>query len=142
MGKFRDRTGERNGNLLVIKHTGFDWSGNSVFLCLCDCGKEKEIRGNCLRPGGTRSCGCIKRKLNQEKAKNMRSKKMQSNKKQYIAIKPKHFDYWIWFDLSKVTEEQGKFIGKSGWGKKGASTEIDINSEYVENRIYSDTLQY
>ena len=32
-------------------------------LCLCDCGKEVDVRVNCLRRGNTRSCGCLSKDI-------------------------------------------------------------------------------
>ena len=55
----RDLTGERFGDLTVIRKTGKDSSGNSKWLCRCECGNEIEaIYGNITR-GHTTSCGCI-----------------------------------------------------------------------------------
>lgn len=33
----------------------------SMWECLCDCGKECTVRGNELKKGGSKSCGCLKR---------------------------------------------------------------------------------
>ena len=30
-----------------------------VYLCKCDCGTVKKIKGNMLRDGGSKSCGCV-----------------------------------------------------------------------------------
>lgn len=60
----------------------------------------------------------------------------------YIAIKVKHFNYWIWFEISKTSKENCCFIGKKGWGKGGAYTSININENNIEGEINSDTLQY
>lgn len=58
MPKFIDLSGERFGKLLILsraesikKHTAWN--------CLCDCGKQKVIRGSNLRTGKSSSCGCI-----------------------------------------------------------------------------------
>lgn len=61
---------------------------------------------------------------------------------EFIAIKPKGFRYYIWFYQSKVTSENGVFIGKGGWGKGGANTNIQCRDTEIESTIYSDTLQY
>lgn len=52
-----DMTGLRFGKLLVIEPAG---SGNygTYWLCACDCGNKKIIRGWSLRHGGVKSCGC------------------------------------------------------------------------------------
>lgn len=59
--KYIDLTGQRFGRLVVIKmheHT-YGKYGKITWLCKCDCGNTKVINGECLRDGGTRSCGCL-----------------------------------------------------------------------------------
>ena len=58
---FKDLTGQRFNRLLVIKRVENDWQGNARFLCKCDCGKEVEVLGYCLRNNNTKSCGCLGR---------------------------------------------------------------------------------
>lgn len=53
--------GKRFGRLTVLKRTGRDKGGNVFWLCQCDCGNIKEIRGMSLKPGGTQSCGCFQK---------------------------------------------------------------------------------
>ncbi len=52
-----DRTGKRFGRLTVLARHGSRGSA-ALWLCRCDCGREKEVVSNCLRDGYTRSCGC------------------------------------------------------------------------------------
>lgn len=66
MGKSVDLTGMRFGRLTVIKRNGHYVSPNrkqshSLWLCVCDCGKQTMVRGGQLRNGKTRSCGCLHR---------------------------------------------------------------------------------
>ena len=61
MGKIKDITNVRFGNLVAIKNTGkVDAHRNLVWLCQCDCGNICEVSGNNLRTGHTKSCGCLK----------------------------------------------------------------------------------
>jgi hypothetical protein len=53
-----DLTGKRFGRLLVISICE-PRKGVTYWLCRCDCGKEKEIRGADLKSGKTNSCGCL-----------------------------------------------------------------------------------
>lgn len=50
----------RFGNLTVVKFAYL--KKTSYYLCKCDCGNEKIIRGTSLTSGNTKSCGCIKHK--------------------------------------------------------------------------------
>ena len=60
MGKRFDLVGNRYGRLIVVSRQG---SSNGVvrWLCLCDCGVQKEIGGPRLYQGNVRSCGCLLR---------------------------------------------------------------------------------
>ena len=65
--KIIDLTGQKFGRLTVIKQNGILSSGKSgrlkAWLCQCDCGNTKTIRGCDLRSGDVSSCGCYKREL-------------------------------------------------------------------------------
>lgn len=61
MGKRQDLCGKRYGRLVVIKYVGTNASGGSMWLCKCDCGNEKTVRGSKLKSGWTKSCGCLQR---------------------------------------------------------------------------------
>ena len=51
MGNFIDLTNKKFGQLTVIKQNGRDKSKKIMWLCRCDCGNEKTIRGEDLRAG-------------------------------------------------------------------------------------------
>ncbi len=53
-----DEAGKRYGRLTVIKRVG-NRRGKACWLCLCDCGNKTIVRGDHLRSGHTRSCGCL-----------------------------------------------------------------------------------
>lgn len=58
----RDLTGERFERLLVIEQAD-DYISRTggcyaQWLCLCDCGERRIVRGDCLKNGLTKSCGC------------------------------------------------------------------------------------
>jgi hypothetical protein len=46
----------------------------STFLCQCSCGTSKTITAENLKDGSTKSCGCLKKELNQLRAPKMYSK--------------------------------------------------------------------
>ena len=57
-----DLTGQRFGRLFV-KQRLENKNGYTMFLCICDCGNEKIVRGNYLKYGSTKSCGCIHKEV-------------------------------------------------------------------------------
>lgn len=60
MGKLADLTGQRFGNLVVLKLSKFDKNRQAVWLCRCDCGNTTEVLGGNLRRGKSKSCGCMR----------------------------------------------------------------------------------
>lgn len=57
----KNEIGNVYGKLTVIapaQNRRIDKKGNAYWLCRCKCGKQKEIMGNNLRGGRSRSCGC------------------------------------------------------------------------------------
>lgn len=60
MPRFKDRTGDRHGRLIVISHAGKDHRNKHLWLCLCDCGNEKVVVSDNLSSGKSNSCGCLK----------------------------------------------------------------------------------
>lgn len=60
-GLTRDRgnlIGRRFGRLVVVAEAD-QRAGVRHWLCQCDCGNRKVIRGENMRKGYTKSCGCI-----------------------------------------------------------------------------------
>lgn len=57
-----DLTGMKFGYLTVLKKEGYHISPSGkkklTWLCKCDCGKVKVIKGDKLKEGLTKSCGC------------------------------------------------------------------------------------
>ena len=84
MGKLIDLTGQRFGRLEVIQRAP-NQRGKTFWLCQCDCGQQKEICGNLLKTGNTKSCGCLNKEIlhqyHTEKIQNKRFGKL-------IAIEP------------------------------------------------------
>lgn len=58
--KARDITGHRFGRLIAVKPVAEDKWKQIIWLCQCDCGKTKEIRGKHLWSNKINSCGCFR----------------------------------------------------------------------------------
>lgn len=61
-------TGRRFGRLLVLSRTENSTDGKPMWMCKCDCGKEKPVRAQLLRNGTTTSCGCLNRELTSKRS--------------------------------------------------------------------------
>lgn len=59
--KLIDLTGKRFGRLVVVQRTENSKRGESNWFCKCDCGGTKIVKGNHLREGSTKSCGCLEK---------------------------------------------------------------------------------
>jgi hypothetical protein len=59
----RDLTGEPMGRWTVL---GFDGirGGHGYWNCKCECGNLGKVRGEKLRSGNSRSCGCERDEMN------------------------------------------------------------------------------
>ncbi|KKL97903.1 hypothetical protein LCGC14_1829790 [marine sediment metagenome] len=55
--------GQKFGRLTVLKRMDNDKHRNSMWLCRCDCGKEKIICGYDLKRGHTQGCGCLRKEI-------------------------------------------------------------------------------
>lgn len=73
-----DKTGLKVGRLLVKSYVG-----KGIYLCLCDCGKEKNIAGGELKKGTTSSCGCLQSELASNRVSNLNKKKLGAKNPQW-----------------------------------------------------------
>jgi hypothetical protein len=58
--KFIDITGQRFGRYTVIGKID-NRNNDTIWLCKCDCGSERNVYGSALRRGASKSCGCLKK---------------------------------------------------------------------------------
>lgn len=63
MPNFMDLSGQKFNSLLVIEHAGRNHIGKHIYLCKCDCGKSVILRGEDVKSGNTKSCGCLRSKM-------------------------------------------------------------------------------
>ena len=59
MSAFKDLTSKRFGRLLVLSRVA-NKGKQTMWLCLCDCGKTNNVQGGALNTNATTSCGCYK----------------------------------------------------------------------------------
>lgn len=55
-----DLIGKKFGSLLVVDRKGSNNQGNSMWLCLCECGSRVVVNSQNLKSNHTRSCGCLR----------------------------------------------------------------------------------
>ena len=68
----RDILGVRFGRLIVVRYLGRTQNGVNtplVWMCKCDCGKEKDAMQHHLTCGSVLSCGCLQQEISAAKLK-------------------------------------------------------------------------
>lgn len=66
MGKFINLSGKVFGRWTVICREGQDNRGKFFWRCVCECKNEGIVRGDILKSGKSKSCGCLKVPYDQE----------------------------------------------------------------------------
>lgn len=83
--------GQRFNRFIVLKYLR-NYQNHSIYLCRCDCGIVKEVSGNFLRRGRTKSCGCHNREVQKQKTLN---KNHNANKLSSIHHSMMQRCYWV-----------------------------------------------
>lgn len=81
MGRFKDISGQRFGNLVAIERTDKKKHSSSIWKCRCDCGEESFVPINYLTTGDTKSCGCMKYKGSPKDVEGIRFNKLVAIRK-------------------------------------------------------------
>ncbi len=61
MSKVIDLTGQKFNRWTVIKYHHKNKYRSHFWLCKCDCGNQTIVRGDNLKGGATKSCGCLRK---------------------------------------------------------------------------------
>lgn len=64
--RYKNIANKRYGRLVAIKSVGKNHKGTYDWLCQCDCGNKITTSVSYLINGDTRSCGCLKKELEQK----------------------------------------------------------------------------
>lgn len=78
-----DLTGKPFGRLLVVERAP-SIKGQAAWLCRCDCGREKVVKGYVLRSKRSKSCGCLRRELGVTRGRASRRHGEASNRKETV----------------------------------------------------------
>lgn len=73
MRNFKDITGQRFGRLIAVSRSGATKQGSVIWLCVCDCGNQKNVSSAALSQK-TKSCGCLAREKKAERVAQYRYK--------------------------------------------------------------------
>ena len=100
-----DLCGQRFGRLVVQKRVESDKKEKAKWLCVCDCGNEKETYSSYLKTGDTKSCGCLEKE----------AKKTNTFKHGLTANRKQHPLYRKWASIKeRCTNPNYKFWNRYG----------------------------
>ncbi len=71
--RVKDLIGLRFGRWLVLQYAGVR-GRNHRWICVCDCGRKKEIWGSALKNGSSQSCGCLQKEIASKNLREIRLK--------------------------------------------------------------------
>ena len=111
-----DLSGQKFGNLIVLKYMNTDKYSKSRWLCECKCGNKKIIGRMGLVTERTKSCGCLRKKVVKEVMSKHNMSDTSTHKawlamiRQYEAHKNSCIIkmYERWFDFSNFYEDMGE----------------------------------
>jgi hypothetical protein len=114
MGKFIDETGNIYGKLTVIKQTGKDKHGHSLWLCSCSCGNEKIVRVDHLRRGEIASCGCFNKEISSQKVVPEEEHEIRKKERNYRCTKEyKKMKERVWEECGHICQICAKHLDKN-----------------------------
>lgn len=142
MPKPLELTGKRFGRLEVLKRVNNGYNRQSYWLCKCDCGNTKVIRGTHLTAGKIKSCGCIVKEMGREHFSTHRLSKTRLYNI-YRGMKercynPKNETYRIYGNrgITICNEWNNDFVSfynwamANGYNDKLTIDRIDVNGNY------------
>ena len=133
-----DLTGKRFGRLVVICRVYKNNTKKVYWLCKCDCGVTKSIRGDALTMGRTLSCGCrIQEKKIKHGSSRTRIYRIYDHMKQRCYNKNhKHYNSYGGRGICICAEWNNSFSNFLEWAKNNGYRDdltldsIDVNGNY------------
>lgn len=112
MSKIIDLTGKKFGRLTVIEKAP-STGGQAEWICRCECGNIKKVKGQHLRNGATVSCGCFNKEV--------------TSKARIVNLQGKRFGKLI------VIEYVGSKNGRAVWKCKcDCGNTVEVYSSYLK----------
>lgn len=147
MTDYRSRLiNERFGRLTVKSFHSLAKGNKTVWLCICDCGREKIVRNDSLVKGATKSCGCLNTKTGnaskhwkgyEEIYGGYWSRIQKEAKKRSLTFSLSIEEAWdIFLKQNRKCALTGDEIGFANQEKRTASLDrIDSSKGYIEGNV-------
>lgn len=117
MSKFVDLTGQRFGRLVVVQFAEIK-NGQTLWICLCDCGEGKVINGSHLKNGNTQSCGCLQKERIAESNRNRFLGEENKRSGKFIDLTGQRFGRLVVIRLFEVKNHIFRWFCKCDCGKE------------------------
>ena len=146
MPKVIPMIGKRFGRLVVISEIGKNEKGEYMWFCQCDCGNTTLGKGNLLRHGNKRSCGCLAKENGIKVGNRTRKHGMHGTRLYFIwqnmknrCNKPtdSHFHNYGGRGISVCSEWENDFSKFSDWAIASGYTEELTIDRIDNNKGYS-----
>jgi len=128
----RDLTGQRFGRLKVLKLEKKDKHYNLFWLCECDCGNKKVIRGSGLKANLTKSCGCLSVELSTKRLN-------EATKTHGFANKERLYEIWKNMKRRCYDKTNKRY---ENYGGKGVSVCEEWKNDYLVFRKWAFSKGY
>lgn len=125
MRKILEITGQKFNRLTVKSFVDQASDGSSRWLCLCDCGKEKIVRGSNLKKDQVKSCGCLVREICTQNIKSAHSVNTKHGYARGAKLTP---EYRLW----RAIRQQCENPKERSYGCYGARG-IKVCSRWIES---------
>lgn len=136
MGKFIDLYGQKFNRLTVIEKMPPDKSGAIIWKCLCECDNIVYARGNNLRNGDVKSCGCYRYEEISCKKHNPDNPRLYNI---YNGIKTrcynkkfKHYKYYGGKGITMCNEWKNSYLSFYNWAVENGYKE-DLTIDRINN---------
>ena len=73
--RLKDLTGQIFGRLTVLNKDPKSTLQKTKWLCQCECGQQKSVRGSHLKSGKSKSCGCLNKEMASERGHDLTGQK-------------------------------------------------------------------
>lgn len=134
---YTKQIGDRYGRLVVSEiHSKIRIKNTSHLLvkCICDCGKTKIVRKSTLANGDAKSCGCLKKEIENKSPGLAASKIAYANLRERVKIKNKE-EFDISFEDFIYLSKLNCYYCDSEPTNKTQGSTYSVNGDFVYNGL-------